>query len=234
MGRLRPTEAGLGSSRIRPRLDQNAGHRTPPSLGLQSGDGLTLVATGTGTRRHIPLPGLHIGATRFLGSTSRAVGVARASTDSRSRLYTIDLDGTGATPLSEPLAELQFLEMSPDKRWAAANAVVDEKYGPVLLPLAGGKPVTLTGLGPDVSPIGWASNDELWFARIDDADPSAIGLIRFDVRRRVIVEERTIGTRGPVITAPPHLTADGKNIVFVEQRIAGHLYVLRGLGAGGR
>jgi hypothetical protein len=200
---------------------------------LQSGDGLTLVATGTGTRRHIPLPGLHIGAARFLGSTSRAVAVARASTDSRFRLYTIDLDGTGATPLSEPLADLGYLEMSPDNRWAATNAVVDEKYGPVLHPLAGGKPVMLTGLGPNVSPIGWASNDELWFARIDDSDPSVIGLIRFDVRRRVIVEERTIGTRGPVITAPPHLTADGKNIVFVEQRIAGHLYVIRGL-AGAR
>ena len=200
---------------------------------LQSGDGLTLVAIGTGMRRHIPLPDLDVGPTRFLGSTGRAVALARTRADSGFRLYSIDLHSTGATPLSEPLAELQFLEISPDNRWAATNAVVDGKYGPVLHPLAGGKPVALTGLGPDVSPIGWASNDELWFARIDDEDPSVIGLIRFDVRRRVILEERTLGTRGPVLTAPPHLTADGKNIAFVEQRIAGHLYVIRGL-AGAR
>ena len=200
---------------------------------LQSGDGLTLVSTDTGTRRHIPLPGLAITWTRFLGNINRAVSVARTGTDSGFRLYSINLDGSGATPLSERLERLTWLEISPDGRWAASNAVVDGKFEPVLHPLAGGKPVVLAGLGPNVGPIGWASNDELWLARVDEADPSVIALIRFDVRRRVKVEERTIGTGGSGFTGDLHVTPDGKNIVFTQQRISGHLYVIRGM-AGAR
>ena len=196
---------------------------------LQSGDGLTLVSTGRGTRRHIPLPGLDMLWTRFLGNTSRALSVARASTDSFFRLYSINLDGSGVAPLSEPLERLALLETSADGRWAATNAVIDGKLRPVLHPLTGGKPVPLTELEPDLTPIGWGSNDELWLARDNNADPSILVLIRFDVRRRVIVEERKLGTGGTGITGAVHLTPDGKNIVFTQLRISGHLYVIRGL-----
>jgi hypothetical protein len=107
--------------------------------------------------------------------------------------------------------------------------VVDEKSAPVLHPLSGGKPVTLTGLPLNVRPVGWASKDELWFARVDQADPSLIGLIRFDVRQGVTRQVRTIGTGGPSFTGVLHLTPDGKNIVFGQERTTGHLYVVRGL-----
>ena len=132
-------------------------------------------------------------------------------------------------PLSEPLERLALLETSPEGRWAATNAVIDGKLRPVVHPLAGGKPVPLTELGPDLTPIGWGSNDELWLARDNNADPSILVLIRFDVRRRVIVEERKLGTGGTGITGAVHLTPDGKNIVFTQLRISGHLYVIRGL-----
>jgi eukaryotic-like serine/threonine-protein kinase len=202
---------------------------------LASADGLTLVATGTGTRKNVPLPGLEIRTTRFLGSTSRAVSIARSSTDSGFRLYSIDLDRSSATPLSEPMKGLgellDVLEISPDNQWAATRVAVDEKYAPVLHPLSGGKPVPLTGLGPNVRPVGWASKNELWLARVDQADPSVVGLIRFDVSRRVAVEERTIGSGGPEFVGDLHLTSDGKNIVFDQLRLAGHLYVIRGMAS---
>lgn len=194
-------------------------------------DGLTLVATtGTGTRRKVPLPSLEFQATRFVGGTSRALSLARARTDSGYRLYSIDLDRSIATPLSEPMTELDVdvLEISPDSQWAATSAL-DEKSSLMLHPLSGGKPVTLTGLGPNVRPVGWASKDELWLARVDPADPSVFRLIRFDVRRRVTVQERTIGTGGPGFALNLHVTPDGKNIVFNQQRTTGHLYVVRGL-----
>ena len=196
----------------------------------QDNDGLTLVATDGSTRRKVPLPSLEFEATRFAGGTSRALSVARASTDSGYRLYSIDLDRSIATPLSEPIKELNtsVLEISPDGQWAATSVGVDEKSASVLHPLSGGKPVTLTGLPPNVRPVGWASNDELWFARVDQADPSVIGLIRYVVRRGVTLPERTIGTGGPGFT-DFHLTPDGKNMVFVQPRDTGHLYVVRGL-----
>jgi hypothetical protein len=204
---------------------------------LRSGDGLlTLVSTGSGTRRQIALPGLEIGPTRF-GNTSRVIAMARTSTDPGVRLYSIDLEGSTATPLSESLVQLfpgqqpsigNYLEVSPDSRWAATSAVLGGKIVAVLHPLAGGKPVPLTGL-PNAAPVGWASNNELWLERDDEADPSVIGLIRFDVRRSVMVEERTIATGGPGPAGDVHLTPDGKNVVFTQQRISGHLYVIRGL-----
>ena len=216
-------------------LGEGAGMDLSPdgkwALLVRDNDGLTLVATGGGTRRKVPLPGLEFEATRFAGGTSRALSVARASSDSGYRLYSIDLDRAIATPLSEPMKELDgdILEISPDNQWAATNVVVDEKSASVLHPLSGGKPVTLTGLPPDVRPVGWASKDELWFARVEQADPSVIGLIRFDVRRGVTLQERTIGTGGPGFTGVLHLTPDGKNIVFGQERTTGHLYVVRGL-----
>jgi hypothetical protein len=54
-------------------------------------------------------------------------------------------------------------------------------------------------------------------------------LIRFDVRRGVTLQERTIGTGGPGFSGALHLTPDGKNVVFGLERTAGHLYVVRGL-----
>jgi len=206
---------------------------------LRSGDGLlTLVSSGSGTRRQIALPGLEIGPTRFLGNTSRAIAIGRTSTDSGFRLYLINLDDSKATPLSESLVQLlpgqqptivPYLEVSPDSRWAATIAVLDGNPVPVLHPLAGGKPFPLTEPGPNVFPVGWASNNELWLERDDEADPSVVGLIRFDVGRRVTVEKRTIVTGGAGPVGELHLTPDGKNVVFTQQRISGHLYVVRGL-----
>lgn len=59
---------------------------------------------------------------------------------------------------------------------------------------------------------GWPGR-EVWFARDDDADPSVLVLTRFDVRQRVVVEERKVGTGGAGVTGDVHLTADGKHIV---------------------
>jgi hypothetical protein len=121
-----------------------------------------------------------------------------------------------------------FLEISPDSQWAATSVVADEKSAPVLHPLSGGKPVTLTGLASNVRPVGWASKDELW---LQSRPSRSIGhrIDRFDVRRGVTLQERTIGTGGPGFTGVLHLTPDGKNIVFGQQRTTGHLYVVRGL-----
>lgn len=78
---------------------------------------------------------------------------------------------------------------------------------------------------------------ELWFARVDDASPVVIRLTCFDVTRRRIVKERTVSSiveTGAGAIRQVQVTPDGKSIVFVQERTLGHLYVLRGLGAGGR
>lgn len=216
-------------------LDKGTGLDLSPDgkwalLGSEEEGGLTLVPTGTGRPRKVALPGLEIRSVRFLQSPGRAVSLARLSADPGLRLYAIDLDRSISTPLSEVIKDVDghVLEISPDGQAAAIKMTVDEKFGPALFPLSGGKPEMLTELGPHPYPVGWASKDELWLARVD-ADLSIIKLIRFDIRRHVTVQAKTIGTGGAEFTGGLHLTPDGKNIVFGQQRIAGHLYVARGL-----
>jgi serine/threonine protein kinase len=194
---------------------------------------LTIVPTGAGSSRSVPLPdGFDFGAARWLG-TNRAFFIGRFSTDTDFRLYSIDLNGSGATPLSEPGVD-GYLEVSPDERWAAT---LDTMERPMLHPLAGGKPVVLTEVEPGSAPAGWASKDELWFARVDDATQAVIRLTCFDITQRRVVKERTVSPiveTGAGAIRQVQVTPDGKSIVFVQERTVGHLYVLRGLGAGGR
>ena len=160
---------------------------------------LTLQATDTGSRRDIRLPGFTIGATRFAGGTDRAISAARAKSDTGYRLYSVDLHSGAAAPVSEEVVEGDSLEVSPGARWAATRMTVGGKELPAIVSLSGGKPFTVSDLGPDLMPAGWASDDELWLARLDRADPSSFGLIRYDVRRRVARETKTIGSgaQGP-------------------------------------
>jgi len=209
---------------------------------LQSGGTLTIVptrgatsvspailATGTGTRRSVALDWLELGSTRFLRNTSRAISVAQATADPGFRLYSIDLDSPAVNPLSEPGLDPQFLEISPNNNWAATVAWNDGQGGAAIHPLAGGKPFILSELGPDVAPAGWASDDEVWLARVVEADPSSFGLIRYDVRRRTTVEQRTVGTSGDSWIRTVNVTPNGKNVVFGQLRTEGHLYVVRGM-----
>jgi hypothetical protein len=201
------------------------------------GDVLTLAATDAERRRNIRLPDFEVGQTRFAGGTDRAISVARAKSDTGFRLHSVDLHNGAATPISgegfdEQWLDKQSLEVSPGARWAATRMTVDGNQVPVIVPLKDGKPYTISELGADVIPAGWATDEELWLARLDGADPSSFGLIRYDVRRRIAVEKRTIGSGGTAPLLAVHITPDGKNIVFVQQRAVGHLFVVRGLGRG--
>jgi eukaryotic-like serine/threonine-protein kinase len=109
------------------------------------GKTLNIVPTGAGAPRSVSLPGgISTGAARWLG-TNRAFFTARTSADTNWRLYAIDLGGSGTAPLSEPGIDPDYLEVSPDERWAAT---LDTMERPMLHPLVGGKPVLLTELDP--------------------------------------------------------------------------------------
>jgi hypothetical protein len=200
-------------------LDLSPDERT--ALLVLSEEVLTLQATDTGSRRDIRLPGFTIGATRFAGRTDRAISAARAKSDTGYRLYSVDLHSGAAAPVSEAVVD--------GARWAATRMTVGGKELPAIVSLSGGKPFTVSDLGPDLMPAGWASDDEVWLARLDRADPSSFGLIRYDVRRRVARETKTIGSGGSGTVSWVNVTPDGKNILFGQQRITGHLYVVRGL-----
>ena len=198
------------------------------------GKGLTAVPTGPGTNRSVPLQGLELGNARWLEGTSRVLVLARGGSHSDGRLYSIDLQGSGPVPLSEPGLFPWLLEVSPDGIWAVT---LDLMHRPVLHPLGGGKSVVLTDLKPGSLPTRWASKDQLWFTRVEEASPGVIRLVRFDVRRHRIVEERTASPTVDVGGGSIEnvlITPDGKSIAFNQGRFVGHLYVVRGMAVAGR
>jgi eukaryotic-like serine/threonine-protein kinase len=199
------------------------------ALLVSSEEVLTLAGTDTESRRNIRLPGFDIEAARFAGGTDRAISAARAKSDTGYRLYSVDLHSGAVLPVSEEGVDEDSLEVSPGAQWAATRMTVGGKQLPAIVSLSGAKPFTVSDLGPDLKPAGWASDDELWLARLDRADPSSFGLIRYDVRRRLARERRTIGSGGTGTVLWVHVTPDGKNIVFGQQRVTGHLFVVRGL-----
>ena len=193
-----------------------------------AGQALTVMATDGDSRRTIRPRGLAFREARFAGGTDRAIATARAGSDKGSRIYSVDLRSEAVAPASEEGIDERSLEVSPGAGWAATRTTVEGKMVPVIVPLSGGSPSTLSDLGPDLKPVSWASDDELWLTRIDQGDPTKFELIRYDVRRRLVLKKRTIGSGGGTVLSV-HVTPDGKNVVFGEERVAGHLYVVRGL-----
>ena len=170
-----------------------------------------------------------IRAARFAGRTDRAVLLAHASTNTEYRLYSVDLHTGAVTPVSEHSLEGDSLEVAPGARWAAVRMDVDRKKVPAILPLFPGEPLILSDLEPDLLPVGWASEHELWLARVDQTDPSSFELTRYDVRSRRVLETRTIGSgvSGNILSI--HVTPNGKNIVLGKEQVTGHLFVVKGL-----
>ena len=219
-----PKDLGRGAG-----LDLTPDGRTA-LLGAPERDLLWLAATGAASRRSVRGPELNFEAVRLLaGGTSRAVATAQTSSDLEWRLYSIDLETGATSPVSPRAVDPDVLEASPDGTMAAAWTTVEGQKYPTIFPLPGGEPIMLRSLGPDVAPAGWASNDELWLTRVEGPDPSSFELIRFDVKRTASHERRSIGSGVGLWHRSVHVTPDGKNVVFMQERVAGHLYVLRGL-----
>jgi len=197
---------------------------------LEVEEGLTVVPTGAGTPKFVPFPGISFGAGRWVGGPPHAVALARAPTDPGFRLYSLNMNDGSISALSASELGGDGLEISPDQQRVAA---LDSMNRPVIHPLDAGSPVTLSELEIGWHPAGWANNDELWLARSQESGPAVIQLTRFDVRRRLKLEERVVpavlengGTGTP---SRIHISPDGKNLLFSLSVFQGHLYVIRGL-----
>jgi hypothetical protein len=51
-------------------------------------------------------------------------------------------------------------------------------------------------------------------------------------KRQLALEKRTVASGGTGSVSSIHVTPDGKNVVLHQQRVTGHLFVIRGLPGG--
>jgi hypothetical protein len=202
---------------------------------LEVDDGLSMVPTGPGTTKFVPFPGMGFGAGRWVGGIPHAVTLARARADNWFRLYSVNMDDGSFSALSASELDPFILEISPDHRWVAA---LDRTKRPLIHPLDGGNPVTLSELEVGWVPAGWANKDELWLARAEETGPAFIQVMRYDVRRRLKLEERVVSAvmenGGTGTPGGFHVSADGRNLLFTLSGFLGHLYVMRGMPPPGR
>ncbi|HZX40702.1 MAG TPA: hypothetical protein VFE93_02615, partial [Myxococcaceae bacterium] len=195
---------------------------------------LSALPVGVGQSRRFPTGGLRLLAARWYSDGQRVLLTGRSPDDRENHLFLVTA-GSAPRQLSDvPLSSRPVLYVSPDGRLAAA---LDPVMQPVLVSLEDGKPRTIPGLAPDAIPRGWARDGQLWFTRGGDRAGQLARLLRIDVLRGQVLEERSVGPGDPtgwLGTAHVAVSPDGQELALMFGRSLGHLYVLRDLPAAPR
>jgi WD40 repeat protein len=191
---------------------------------------LSLLPVGPGAPRTVPVGGLEVSGARWLHDGKRIVFCGRAAQEKQARLYSVALEGGAPKRISETAVNPYSVEVSHDDRLVAAR---DLDGTVTLFPVEGGTPIPLSELGKDVVPAGWTADGQLW-VRFRDV-PSR--MLRYDIRGRRTVEERTISPSDPTgVSRIPtiRITPDGRTVAFDYERTLSYLYLLEGLSPARR
>ena len=191
---------------------------------------LTVLPVGPGQSKPLQTQGMEVSAVRWFRDGRRLLCICREASAGDFHLFVLPQDGSPATRLSDaPVISRRVLHLSPDDRWAAT---LDANENLVLVSTKDGSVYRLPEAGPDAVPRGWSAEGHLWVTRGGDRTPARARLLRFDVERHRLLEERTVGptdTNGTIYLRDVAISPDGHSTVFVYSRNLGYLYVLRGL-----
>lgn len=123
-----------------------------------------LLPVGAGEGRRISPPGFQSIWAGFLPNGKAAVFMGRKG-DGPPRIWLQNFDGGAPRPLSPDHVVGSLV--SPDGRWVLAGPDSDlTGRGTLLVPIDGGAPVPIAGLGPDDFALGWTSDGRLYVAPV--------------------------------------------------------------------
>ena len=193
--------------------------------------GLVLLPVGAGTPRAVPTPGFDVQDGRLFRDGKRVVVGARPLDGREYRVFVLEIGSdAGPQPISEtPVARNSSLRISPDQRWVAAWGA---DMAPVVLPIAGGKPIRLGDLPPERGgvPVGWSAGGDLWLqSRVNPP----VNLLRVDLATHQIKESRELSPgdlTGVSVMWGIRITPDGSAVAFSYKRVRSRLYLMRGAG----
>jgi hypothetical protein len=195
---------------------------------------LTVLPTGAGQPRQIPVHGLEFsarGARWAPDGKTLFVSARPENGDGPYRLHRLAEDGSTSRVSETGLAEMPFLEVSADGRWAAA---VDENLRTVVISLTDGAARLLDFPSKElVLPRCWSREGHLWITEGGRGRQARNRLLRVDPRTAKVLEERSVGPADPGGASPVHdvvISADGREVAFSYGRKLGSLYLLPGLG----
>jgi hypothetical protein len=191
---------------------------------------LSELPTGPGQPRSIDTHGLLIGGARWLRDGKSLAVTCRVPTDAEYRLCILKDDGSAPERISEAkLSARPLLHLSPDDRWAAT---LDVSNVLLVLSMRDGAAIRLPEAGADATPRGWSPEGHLWVTLGGDQTPARARLLRFDLERRRVVEERLIAPvdpNGAIYIRDVVISPDGHGVAFNYSRALGYLHILRGL-----
>jgi eukaryotic-like serine/threonine-protein kinase len=191
------------------------------------GNALSLLPLGAGTPKTISVPGMNVVRARWLKDGGRVAFLGQQPEEKQLRVYVMPLEGGVPRAISPPIVPAYF-DVSHDDHWAVALGL-DQVV--TLFPLEGGPPVPLPELGKDVVPTGWSREGQLWVNRFREVPTK---LLRFDIKSRRVLEERSIGPTDPTgVTRITRLriTPDGRFLAFDYERTLGSLVLVEGLAS---
>jgi hypothetical protein len=191
---------------------------------------LTALSVGPGQDRPMQTQGMEVSSARWFRDGRRVLANCRGPSDADYHLYVLPQDGMSATRISEiALTARRILHLSQDDRWAAT---LDKNETLILLSTRDGSVSRVPEAGTDAIPRGWTSEGHLWVTRGGNRTPARARLLRFDVERHRLLEERMVGPTelgGAIYLRDVALSPDGRSVAFVYSRNLGYLYTLRGL-----
>jgi Tol biopolymer transport system component len=187
---------------------------------------LTLLPTGPGEPKPIPVGDLAVDGAAFLPPDGRRIAIAAAEPGHPPRGYVIE---EGQPPRAvTPEGMLDGAAFSPDGRFIAASGPDGR---PFLYPVAGGDPKPIRGLETGETPVQWSADGEsLYAARFGEAPLPIIRLNLATGRKETWKEILPADRTGLIRIERFTITPDGRSYAYSFSRVtASDLYVISGL-----
>jgi len=192
--------------------------------------GLSALPTGPGQERPIDVQGMDIAAARWLRDGKRLVVNGRRSADADYHFFINPEGSTTFTQLSDaPLNARRLFLLSPEDRWVAT---LDKDDHLLVLSTRDGAVLRLPEAGPDALPRGWSADGHLWVSRGGDRTPVVARLLKLDIERHKVLEERSVRPAEPsgaIYLRDLAISPDGRTVAYIYGRNVGYLYLLRGV-----
>jgi Tol biopolymer transport system component len=191
-------------------------------------DQIWLLPVGPGEPRRISPPGLRPAfiAGGFLPDGKSVVYVAQQPGHSP-RSWLQDLNGGAPRPITSE-GTVGWLA-SPDGKWLLAGTI-ESNTGTVLTPIGGGPTVSISGLKPGESPLGWTSDNRLYVASAPKPGGIAIHVDKLDPRTgaRAAWRDLSLPPVGGLETENLIITPNGASYAYHYHLTLSDLYTVTG------
>jgi Tol biopolymer transport system component len=191
---------------------------------------LNVVPTGAGERQSLTTPGFRYFTGGWFPDGRRVLFIG-AHDDEPAAAYEQDLNGAPPRRVAVAPASIETnfgLHISPDRKWFFG---VQSAGPPTVVPIGGGQPRGLPGLGEGDTPAAWSADSRGMVIARRNTDQSTLTVVRYDVataRTEPIRQIRIADTSG-IFGVDLLATPDGRTMVYNVGRFFTDLYLVEGL-----